>query len=263
LSPSDGLAGGQVFAREHGQRRVRVGHDLGDDDAARVGAEFLRHRLGADERDVVERAGEAGLAGRADERGARLVGADLDDRIGLLRDEGLDGRIDVDGVALDGAEADRLEPERLHRPRHALEAGLAVGVVLIEDADPLDADRGQLLDDLGGLVEVRRADVEGIAVERRAQGLGAGERRDPWHLGRGRDRQRDQAGRRADVAEQREHAAVDQLPGVLGAAVRLVAVVDAAQLDRPPVDAAPSIDPFEQQVRADLELFAERARRAR
>ena len=139
--------------------------------------------------------------------------------------------------------ADRLELERLHRPRHALEPGLAVGIVLVEDADLLDAHRGELLDDLGGLVEVRGAHVKGVAVERRAQRLGAGERRDPRHLGRRRDRQCHHARRRADVAEEREGAAVDQFLGVGGAAVGLVAVVQALQLDRPPVDAAARVDP--------------------
>ena len=59
----------------------------------------------------------------------------------------------------------------LERAVHAVEPGLAVGVVLVEDGDLGQAEREQLLDDQRGLVEVRRAHVERVAVERVAQRL--------------------------------------------------------------------------------------------
>ena len=50
-------------------------------------AQFVGQRLRADEGDVVEGAAVAGLARRADEGGARLVGADLHHRVGPRRDD--------------------------------------------------------------------------------------------------------------------------------------------------------------------------------
>jgi hypothetical protein len=97
---------------------------------------------------------------------------------GVLREDRLHRGIDIDRVARHRAEAGRLQAERLERARHALQTGLAVAVVLVEHADAPQADRGDLLDDLGGLVEMRGTHMERAAVERRAQRLGAGERRD-------------------------------------------------------------------------------------
>ena len=73
--------------------------------------------------------------------------------------------------------------QRLQRAHHAVEAGLAVAVVLAEDRDLLQAQRGQLLDDQRGLVVVGGAHVEHVAAERVAQRLGAGERAEERHLG--------------------------------------------------------------------------------
>jgi hypothetical protein len=84
-------------------------------------------------------------------------------------------RAHVRRIALDRAERHRLHAAPGERAFDAFEAGLAVGIVLVEDGEPLDAGARQLIDDLLGLVVVARADVEDVAIERRAQRLGAGE----------------------------------------------------------------------------------------
>jgi hypothetical protein len=132
----------------------------------------------------------------------------------------------------------------------------------VEHANALDAHRCDLLDDLGRLVEVRGADMERITVEGLAQRLGTGERSDEWRACRGGHRQRGQAGGRADVPEQGEHAVLDQLLGVGLAAVGLVAVVQAPEFHRAAGDAAARVEPVEVQHRAALELLAELGSRA-
>ena len=107
----------------------------------------------------------------------------------------------------------------------AVEPGLAVGVVLVEDRDLLQVQVGELLHDQRGLVVVRGAQVEHVLLEGFAQRHGAGERRNERHLVLHRERQRRHAGGRADVAEQGEHVFVDQLLRVGSAALGLVAVV--------------------------------------
>jgi len=108
---------------------------------------------------------------------------------------------------------------------------------------------------------VARADVEDVAIERAAQRLGAGERTDEGHLLRGEDRFRRVRRRRADVAEEQEDTVVDELLGIGRRAVRLVAVVERAQLDPASVDAAGGIDQLEVGERARAHLGAERLRR--
>jgi hypothetical protein len=71
---------------------------------------------------------------------------------------------------------------RRQRQRDAVQAGLAVGVVLVEHGDFFQAQAGQLFDDEAGLVVVRSAHVEGVFVERLAQRHGAGEGREERHL---------------------------------------------------------------------------------
>ena len=104
--------------------------------------------------------------------------------------------------------------------------------------------------------------MEGVAIERRARRLCAGERRDQRHFRRVDQRQRGHRGGRADVAEECERSAVDQLAGVGGAALGLAAVVEAAQFDLPATDAAARVGALEHELCAELELLARRARRA-
>ena len=140
--------------------------------------------VAADEGDVVEGRGAAGLLHLPDELGARGVGADHHHRVGLHGLDLLHRVLDVDRIALDRAERGDLQVALAHRDLDALQAGLAVGVVLVEHRDLLAAGRDHLLDDLLGLVVVAGAHVEDVAVERHAQRLGAGEHADQRHLGR-------------------------------------------------------------------------------
>jgi hypothetical protein len=193
---------------------------------------------------------------------AGLVGADHHDGAGVGRQDGLHRFVHGHGVALHRPQRSRLQLQRLERAHHAFQPCLAIAVVLVENADPLDADGGDLLDDGGRLVEVRRPHMEGVAVEGRAQGFGAGEGRDEGCFGGRGQRQGRQTGGRADVAEQRKHAALDQLLGVGGAAVGLVAVVEADQLDGAATNAAAGVEAVKVEQRAAFELFAQLAGRA-
>ncbi|MCY1546949.1 hypothetical protein D9M68_829790 [compost metagenome] len=99
--------------------------------------------------------------------------------------------------------------------------------------------------------------MDGVAVERFAQRLRAGERREERHLGGGGQRQGGQARGRADVAKQGEHVVGDELAGVGGAALGLVAVVQPLDLDRAAVDPAFGVDRVEVGLRAQMELQAQ------
>jgi hypothetical protein len=174
----------------------------------------------------------------------------------------LTGLRHVDRVALHRGLRHGLEVLRRQRELHAVEAGLAVGIVLPEHGDLVEAQRGELLDDQPRLVVVGGAQVEGVAVEGLAQRHGAGEGREEGRLRRRRQRQGRQAGGGADVAEQRQRVVREQLAGVLGAAVRLVAVVEAHEFDGPAVHAALRVDLVEAEPGALVELDAELGGRA-
>ena len=133
----------------------------------------------------------------------------------------------------------------------------------MEHADAADAHGGQLPDDPVHLVVVRAADVECVTVRRVAQRLGAGEGGKQADLVRHCDRQGGQRGRGAHVAEQGQHAAIDQHAGVARAALRFVAVVQAQQFDGPAGDAAGRVHAVEHQHGASSELGAQRSTRAR
>ena len=144
-------------------------------------------------------------------------------------------------------------------------ADLAVGVLLEEQADPGDAGIGdQALDLQLDLIEVRGADVEDVFVQRRAQEFGAGERREEGDIGLVDQRNRRLAGRRADIAEQREHAVLlDQFFGGGGGARRIVAVVLADQRDLAAVDAAGGVDLLEVGLAAGLDAQSQAGGRSR
>ena len=230
------------LARDRARRVVGRRHDLGHHHTGTVLAQLVGQRLRADKRHVVERAAVTGLARSANEGGTGFVGADLHHGIRGRGDQGLDRLGHIDGIALHRGLRHRFEPQAVQGQRHAVQAGLAVGVVLVEHRDFLQSQAGQLLDDEAGLVVVRSADVKGVFVERLAQAHGAGERGNKRHLVLGRQRQGRQAGRGTDVAKQRKHVIGNQLAGVLGAAVRLVTIVQVADFNLALAHAALGVD---------------------
>src|SRR4051794_11434200 len=145
----------------------------------------------------------------------------------------------------------------------ALAAGLAVGVVLEEHRDLLAAGRDDLLDDLLGLVVVARAYMEDIAVEGHAQRFGPGKHAHQRNLGLCHHRQMRDAGRRADIAEEREHLVLlDQLPACRRRHRRLVAIVFADELEFAAVYAAGGVHMVEIRLDAVAHLYSELRRRA-
>jgi hypothetical protein len=200
----------------------------------------------------------------ANEGRAGLVGSDHHHGLGRGRLQRRQARVDVDRVALVAALAGQRQAVLHQRAHHPRAAGVAVGIVLDEDADPLDAEvMRQALHHRLGLVEVRGAHVEHDAVHRVAQHLGPRERRHVRHARLGHQGQHRAGGRGADIAEQGEHLVLpDQLFGHLGRALRLVAVVVAHHLDAASMHAAGGVDPLEVGKRAFLELGTQRGRRA-
>jgi hypothetical protein len=89
----------------------------------------------------------------------------------------------VDRVARHAGNGHWLGAAARQRARDALQAGLSEAVVLVEHGDAVDADGGEVLDDLGGLVVVARAQMEDVAMRRRAQGFGAADRADQRQAG--------------------------------------------------------------------------------
>jgi hypothetical protein len=127
----------------------------------------------------------------------------------------------------------------------------------MEHGDLLQPQVGELAHDEFGLVVVRGAQVERKPVERLAQTHGASERREERHLGLEGQRQRGHAGGRADVTKQGEHIGRDQLVGVLGAAIRFVAIVELQDFDALVVHATLAIELVKEQLGACVELNAE------
>ena len=82
------------------------------------------------------------------------------------------------------------------------------------------------------------------------------------HFGLGENRYRRQAGGGADVTKQRKHVVGNELSGVFGAAVGLVAVVHGADFHRASAHAALGIEPVEKELGAQVELDAQLGRRA-
>ena len=143
----------------------------------------------------------------------------------------------------------------------AIQACFAIGVVLVKDRDLGQADVVELLDDERGFVVVRRADMKRIAVQRYAQAHGPGEGCHKGHFGLGGQGQCRQAGGRTDVAEQRKDVVFQQLACVLGTAVRLVTVVQLANLYAPTADAALGVELVKVKLGSRMELDTQLGRR--
>src|SRR6185295_4246344 len=252
-----------VLLDHRGGEIPREGHDLRYADAASFDASLVGQRLAADERYVHELRVEARRPHRLDERGAGFVRRDHDDRLRFDLGDRFYGGGDIDGVAFDGAGRDDLQVALVHRALNAGKTSLAIVIVLVENGDLVERLPGHLRDDLVGLVEIAGTDVEYVAVQRVAQRFGAGERADERNARRGENRLRRIGCRRADVAEQQEHAVVDQLLGIGGGPVGLVTIVERAQFDLAPVDAAGGVDRLEVGQRAGAHFVAELHRRSR
>jgi hypothetical protein len=252
-----------VFANDRCIGYEREGHHLRDDNALALVAEFVGQRFRADETHIEELPAEAFRARLPDEGGTGLVGADLDNRLGAGRNEGFHCLGHVDGIAFDRGRADQLELPFGQRALDTFEAGLAIGVVLVEDSDFFGAQRGEMLNDAFRLVEVAGTYVEDVAVERLAQRLCTGEHAHNRDLGFSQDWHGCQPRRGAHRADQGEHLVLlDQGPdghlGLLG----LVTIVARHQLEPPSVDPARAVDRLEVGLDARAHALAELAGRA-
>src|SRR5882724_7153623 len=224
----------RLVVGDHGQRGVpRERHDLRHDHALAVRAQLLGERGRPDERDIDEHRVELDLAGELDELGDRLVGPDHHHGFRLRALEREQGGLHRNRVALVGGFRGKLDAALRHRPLDAVEPGAPERVVLVEDRDLLDLEVfGEVAHPGLGLGAVARADVDDVLELHVAQEAGAGEGADERHLGGGRDRLGRGRGRRADRPDEGEHLVfLDQLLGRHDRAVRLVAVVDADELE--------------------------------
>ena len=247
-----------VLLDDEGRRTPRKRDHLRDGDADPVLAEGIGERLAADERHVVELRAAAGPLHLADELRDRGVCGHHHHRVRLNAPDRLDRLGDVGRVPLHRRGRRNFQVAPAHGALDTFQAGLAVGVVLVEHRDAADAGGHELLHDLLGLVVVARAYIEDIPIERIAQQLRAGERPKERHLRLGEDRQRGLARRCAHVADEREHPVLlDQLAGVLGAERGFVLVVARPNLDLAAVNAALSVDEIEIGLQARVHLDAE------
>ena len=256
----------QKLARQRVGGGVGRRHHLGDHHTGTVLAQLVGQRLGAHKRHVVESAAIPGLACRPHKGCTRLVGTDLHHRVGSGRHQFLHCSGHIDRITLHRGQRHRFEVLCGQGQGHAVEAGLAIGVVLVEHRNFLQAQFGELFHDERRFVVVRRTHMEHVAVERFAQRHGPGEGGKKRHPRLHRQRQRRQAGRGADVAEQCQHVVVDEFAGVLGAAFGLVAVVQVADFNRTQA-AALGVDPVKMQlgplVKLDTQLRSRPSERGR
>ena len=127
--------------------------------------------------------------------------------------------------------------------RHTVEAGLAIGIVLVADRNFLETQRSQLLDHERRLIHIGSAHIEDqlrqLGV---AQRQTAGQRCHQRHLGLLQQRNRRHAGGCAQIAKQRQHIVVQEFLGIGNAAVWLIAVIQCAQLHRPLANTALGIE---------------------
>ena len=131
-------------------------------------------------------------------------------------------------IAFERARGDQRHIALGQRPLHAFKAGKTKGIVLIEDCNFRDAEiLGQMLDPGLGLLKIRSAHIDDIAVVGIAQELGAGKGADERHFGSGCDRLTGLRCRRAHRADQGEHLILvdDLLAFRLDGFFRFVAVV--------------------------------------
>ena len=105
--------------------------------------------------------------------------------------------------------------------------------------------------------------MEHVTVQRRAQDLGAGEHADERHLCCRRDGKMRRAGRRTDIAEQREHLVLLDQPLARRRGERgLIAIVLGDEVDPATMDATGGIDVVQVRLDAVAHLDAELRRRA-
>src|ERR1051325_5349860 len=236
----------------------RKWHDLRNRHAAAFGAERIGERLAANEGHVVERRPAARFLHLPYEFRARGIRAHHDDRVGLGRIDGFHRVCDLDGVALHRAARVDFQPPLGKRHLRALAPRFAVAIRLVEDRDVLAAGRNDLLDDFLGFIVVARAHVEYVAVERRAQHFRTGEHSDQRHLRLRHHWQVRHAGRRSDIAEQREDLVLlNELAGRGRRERGLVMVVLRYELEPTPVHAALRVHIVEVLLDAIAHLNAE------
>ena len=168
-------------------------------------AEFLRQRIRSDEGNRDEQRIHLDLVRELDEFRDRLVGRDRHHGFRLALHDIEQRRLHRGGIALERARGDQRHVALGQRALHAVEAGKPEGIVLIEDRDLGDAEiLGQMLDPGLGLLKIRGADIDDIAVVRIAQKFGAGERADERHLCGSGDRLTGFRCRRSDRADHGE-----------------------------------------------------------
>ena len=234
-----------LVAQDGGGLALRQRHHLGDDHAfghlAAIAHQLVGERLAAHEGNVAEDDVRPLRLHLVDELGGRLVRRHHHHRAHRMPapQKCAHGLVHVAGVPLvtDAQDALRVAVVLAQHLRHAVEAGIAVAVLLGEDRDLVDRDppdSHQIFHRGSRLLRIAGPVVEDVPIGRVApQQAGAGERAEEEHLLLQRERHRHLGGGRADVADEAEHvAALRQIlhhrPGALG----LVAVVesDEAQL---------------------------------
>lgn len=100
-------------------------------------AQRLCQRRCADKGHVVELPAKACLARRAHKGCAGRIGADLHDDIRAQRHQRLDRLAHIHRIALHRGRTHRLEAMGLQYLRHTVEAGLAIGIVLVTEPGTL------------------------------------------------------------------------------------------------------------------------------
>src|SRR5262249_3833545 len=126
-----------------------------------------------------------------------------------------------------------LDAAPLERPADTRKAVPAIGIILIEDANALDAEiADQPVDDRFRLLEIGSADIHDIAQRRIAQELRSAEGRDEGNPGSAGYRFGRRRRRRADGTDQRENTVIVDEPQRVGdRLLRLIAVVIGAQFE--------------------------------
>ncbi len=269
----------QLAVAAHGRQLVVVvaRHHLRVDQAARVVAAGRLPRLGeqgqktfaAHEGDVGDGHVPAGVARVAHEAGTGGVGAHADDGVGVAPAEDVHRLFHARperGAALVRRLAGHAKAVALQRVAHALPAGAAVGVDLVEHGHLAPADRDEVIDQAGRLLAVRRAQVEDhFLVGRLPLRLGPGERTEEVRVAvvvALQQRQHARHRRRADVAEQHEGVVLlDEADGVVDGGDGVIAVVVGLQDDVVPADAAGAVDLGEAGQGAAVQLGAQAGRR--
>ncbi len=246
--------GVQKLAGDLARGLVGRRHHLRHHHTGAILAQLVGQCLRAHKRHVVERAAETCLAGGTHKGGAGAVGGDLHHRIGLGGHQLFHGGSHVHRIALHRGSACQGQLVLGQRLVHAVKPGLAIGIVLVEHGDLLDAQVDQLAHDERGFVVVRSPHMEDEAIERLAQRLGPRERGEKRHLGLVEQGHSRQAGGCAHIAKQCKHVVSDELAGVFCAAVGLVAVVQRADFHHALAHATGGVELVKKQLGPLVEL---------